>query len=262
MAASGETPSVSVDGMAVLLSVNVARPHTASYTDGLTGIDKRPAAGPVAVAAPGPLATESTPGSGVAGDSVYYREHGGDDQAVYAYAREDLDAWETELGRELAGGAFGENMTTKGLDVSGALIGERWRIGSAVVLEVTSPRIPCRTFAGWMAEQHWVKRFTLAAKPGAYFRVVVPGDIAAGDPIEVVSRPDHSVSVALLFRALTTQRELAPQMVPALGAMNPLHAEAVRGRLLTGRSLSRTIPPQAACPLPGNGGDVLSPPCA
>ena len=259
MAASTEALSVSVDSMPVLLSVNIARPHTASYTNGLTGIDKRPAAGPVAVAAPGPPGAESTSGSGIAGDSVYYREHGSDDQAVYAYAREDLDAWETELGRALAAGVFGENMTTKGLDVSGALIGERWRVGSTVVLEVTSPRIPCRTFAGWMAEEHWVKRFTLAAKPGAYFRVVVPGEIAAGDVIEIVSRPDHSVSVALLFRALTTRRELAPQMVPALGAMNPLHAEAIRERLLAARSLSRTIPTEAGRTPRGNGGDVLSP---
>jgi MOSC domain-containing protein YiiM len=226
--------------MGVLLSVNVACPHSAEYSSGQTGIDKRPVPGPVAVAAPGPSplgpgGPAATAGSGLAGDSVYFREHGGDHQAVYAYAREELDDWAAELGRELPGGVFGENMTTGGLDVSAALIGERWRVGADVVLEVTSPRIPCRTFAGWIGAEHWVKRFTLAARPGAYLRVIEGGDIRAGDSIEVVSRPGHSVSASMVFRALTTERELAPQLVPALGAMNPLHAEAIRARLPAGQ---------------------------
>ena len=173
--------------------------------------------------------------SASAGDSVYFREHGGDHQAVYAYAREELDAWAAELGRELPGGVFGENMTTSGLDVSGALIGERWRVGADVVLEVTSPRIPCRTFAGWIGAERWVKRFTLAARPGAYLRVIAGGDIRAGDSIEVVARPEHSVSASMVFRALTTERELAPKVIAALGAMNPLHAEAVLERLPAGQ---------------------------
>ena len=203
----------------VLLSVNAAHPHTAEHSGGPTGIDKRPVLGPVTVAAPGPSplgpdGPRATAGSGLVGDSVYYREHGGDHQAVYAYAREELDAWAAELGRELPGGVFGENMTTSGLDVSGALIGERWRVGADVVLEVTSPRIPCRTFAGWIGAEHWVKRFTLAARPGAYLRVIIGGKIRAGDMIEVVSQPGHSVSASLVFRALTTERELAPQVVP------------------------------------------------
>lgn len=222
--------------MGVLLSVNVARAHAAEYSGGPTGINKRPVYGPVTVAAPGPRGATATAGSGLAGDTVYYREHGGDHQAVYAYAREDLDAWAAELGRELPGGAFGENLTTSGLDVSGALIGEQWRVGPDVLLEVTSPRIPCRTFAGWIGAEHWVKRFTLAARPGAYLRVIVGGEIRAGDMIEVMSRPEHSVSASLVFRALTTERELTPQLVPALGAMNPLHAKAVRKRLPAGRS--------------------------
>lgn len=222
--------------MAVLLSVNVARPREASYADdGRTGIDKRPVTGPVSVTAPGPSGASRTAGSGVAGDSIFYRGHGGDHQAVYAYAREDLDAWAQELGRDLTGGMFGENMTTSGLDVSGALIGERWRCGSGVVLEVTSPRIPCRTFAGWMGEKHWVKRFTRAARPGAYLRVITPGSIAAGDGLEVVSRPPHEVSVAVLFRALTTERELLPRVRPALGTMNPALADDIRERIDAGR---------------------------
>ncbi|HEX6450588.1 MAG TPA: MOSC domain-containing protein [Trebonia sp.] len=226
--------------MAVLLSVNVARPHPANYTDDdLTGIDKRPMAGPASVTAPGlsPMGERGpvhTAGSGVAGDSVYFRGHGGDHQAVYAYAREDLDAWAEKLDRELTDGMFGENMTTSGLDVSGARIGERWRVGSRALLEVTSPRIPCRTFAGWIGEKQWVKRFTRAARPGAYLRVVTPGDIQAGDAIEVVSRPAHEVSVELLFRAMTTERGLLPQVLPATDAMNPLHAQEVRERLKAG----------------------------
>ncbi|HEX6521410.1 MAG TPA: MOSC domain-containing protein [Streptosporangiaceae bacterium] len=223
--------------MAVLASVNVARPLPADYTgDGRTGIDKRPVTGPVAVAAPGesPMGTRGpvrTTGSGVAGDSVYFRGHGGDYQAVYAYAREDLDAWAGELDRELTDGMFGENMTTSGLDMSGARIGERWRVGPRALLEVTSPRIPCRTFAGWIGEKQWVKRFTRAARPGAYLRVITPGDIQAGDAIEVVSRPAHEVSVELLFRAMTTEPGLLPRVLPAMDAMNPQHAQEVRSRL-------------------------------
>ncbi|BFO14604.1 hypothetical protein SHKM778_09920 [Streptomyces sp. KM77-8] len=110
------------------------------------------------------------------------RHHGGDDQAVYAMAREDLDAWERTLGRPLTNGVFGENLTTEGIDVSGALIGEHWAVGPEVVLEVTSGRIPCRTFQGHLGERGWVKRFTERGAPGAYFRVVRPGEIRAGTP--------------------------------------------------------------------------------
>ncbi|MFE7120799.1 MOSC domain-containing protein [Streptomyces sp. NPDC057654] len=204
-----------------LLTVNSGRPRTADYTDwdGGTGIDKRPVDGPVAVAAPGP---KGTGGSGVAGDAVCdRRHHGGDDQAVYAYAREDLDFWERELGRELAPGTFGENLTTAGIDVTGALVGERWRVGPDLLLEVTSPRIPCRTFAGWLEEKGWVRRFTLAGVPGAYLRVLEPGEIRAGDPVEIVHRPDHDVTVALLFRAVTTERELLPRVLAAGDALPP-----------------------------------------
>ncbi|MEU6286484.1 MOSC domain-containing protein [Streptomyces sp. NPDC046988] len=205
-----------------LLSVNLGRAKTVPYTDhpeGVTGIDKRPADGPVRVAAPGPKGIGA---SGLAGDTVCdTRHHGGEDQAVYAVAREDLDDWERELGRALPSGSFGENLTTTGLDVSGALIGERWRVGPDLLLEVTSGRIPCRTFQGHMGEQRWVKRFTEKAVPGAYFRVVEPGEIRAGDPVRIVHRPDHEVTVALQFRAVTTQRELLPRLLAAGGALHP-----------------------------------------
>nr|WP_205862936.1 MOSC domain-containing protein [Planosporangium thailandense] len=198
-----------------MISVNLAvpRPNPAKES-GVTGIDKRPVAGPVLVRAPGPK--DGGLGSGLVGDGIFDRvNHGGDDQAVYAYAREDLDAWEAELGRTLPNGAFGENLTTSGLDVTGALVGERWRVGEQVVLEVADVRIPCRTFADWMAEHGWVKRFTVRAVPGAYLRIIVPGEIRAGDPIEVVSRPEHDVTVGLTFRALTREPELLPRLLAA-----------------------------------------------
>ncbi|MET7700733.1 MOSC domain-containing protein [Streptomyces sp. NPDC005485] len=197
-----------------LLSVNIGRPHPNPWK-GLssTGIDKRPVDGPVAVTAPGPKGTGAV---GLAGDRVYdVKHHGGSDQAVYAYAREDLDGWEAELGRSLANGVFGENLTTLGLDVNGALIGERWRIGPDVVLEVSCSRIPCATFQGWLERDGWIKRFMQAARPGAYLRVIERGDIRAADPVEIVHRPDHDVTVELAFRAMTLQPELLPRLLVA-----------------------------------------------
>ncbi|MBT2441503.1 MOSC domain-containing protein [Streptomyces sp. ISL-36] len=200
-----------------VISVNAGPAKAVEYTDapsGTTGIDKRPIEGPVRVEAPGPRGVGA---SGVAGDAVCdLRFHGGDDRAVYAFAREDMDLWERELGRPLANGSFGENLTTLGLDVNGALIGERWRIGRDVVLEVTGGRIPCRTFAGFVAEQGWVRRFTgSTAGPGALLRVIEPGEFAAGDPVSVVHRPEHGVTVALLHRAATTERTLLPSTLVA-----------------------------------------------
>jgi MOSC domain-containing protein YiiM len=135
--------------------------------------------------------------------------------AVYAYAREDLDAWQADLGVPLSSGVFGENVTTVGLDVTGALTGERWRIGERVLLQVTVPRIPCRTFAGWMRRNGWVKTSTERAVPGAYLRVLEPGWIRPGDPIVVEHRPDHEVTIGLIFRALTTEPELLPRLLEA-----------------------------------------------
>ncbi|MEU0356318.1 MOSC domain-containing protein [Streptomyces cyaneofuscatus] len=210
-----------------LLSVNVGRPTpvpSAGGPGGLSGIDKRPFEGSVRVSDPGP---KGTGGSGLAGDAVCdLRHHGGSDQAVYAFAREELDAWERQLGgRELANGSFGENLTTVGVDVSGALIGERWRVGDGLLLEVTSGRIPCRTFADHIKEEKWVRRFTQEAATGAYLRVIEPGTIRAGDPVEIVHRPDHEVTAALQFRAVTTERTLLPSLLPAAPA---LHPEALR----------------------------------
>ncbi|MER7622477.1 MOSC domain-containing protein [Streptomyces sp. NPDC126503] len=200
-----------------LLTVNAGRAKAVDYTDapsGRTGIDKRPVDGPVRIESPGPGGAGA---SGVAGDDVCdLRFHGGADRAVYAFAREDLDRWERELGRELDNGSFGENLTLSGVDVNGALVGERWRIGDQVVLEVTGGRIPCRTFAGFLGEKGWVKRFTQSdAGPGALLRVIEPGEIRAGDPVAVVHRPGHEVTVAFLHRAATAERSLLPATLAA-----------------------------------------------
>jgi MOSC domain-containing protein YiiM len=165
------------------------------------------------VRVPGP---KGSGGSGLVGDQIAdLRHHGGDDAAVYAYAREDLDSWQGELGVELAAGVFGENLTTAGLDVTGARTGELWRVGEDALLQVTEPRIPCRTFAAWMERRGWIKAFTERGVPGAYLRVVEPGWIRAGDPVVVERRPDHEVTIGLIFRALTTDAELLPRLLEA-----------------------------------------------
>ncbi|MFE9255075.1 MOSC domain-containing protein [Streptomyces sp. NPDC006879] len=215
-----------------VLSVNLGKATRVDYTDnegGLTGIAKRPATGPVRFFAPGPKGIGA---SGVEGDDLCdQRHHGGDHQAVYAYAREDLDRWEGELGRPLPAGMFGENLTTWGVDVNGARIGERWQVGPEVVLEVASARIPCRTFAGWLGIRGWVKRFTQDNTPGAYLRVVRPGYVQAGDPVEVVHRPDHEVTVAFFFRAFTLERTLLPRTLAAGDALEPEAVEKVHSYL-------------------------------
>ena len=201
--------------MARIDSVNIGRPKPNPHKEiGWTGIGKQPTYGPIEVRAPGPKTTGL--GSGLVGDFIGDgKHHGGDDQAVYAFQREDLDEWERRLGRELPNGFFGENLTTLGLDVNDARIGERWRIGEEVVLQVTAPRIPCSTFRGWMGEKGWAKIFTAAGRPGAYLRVTAPGMIKAGDPIEIIDRPDHRVSITMMFKATTTERELLPQLLAA-----------------------------------------------
>ncbi|HYK68564.1 MAG TPA: MOSC domain-containing protein [Streptosporangiaceae bacterium] len=172
-----------------------------------SAIDKRPASGPVEV---GPL--------GLDGDTVADKvNHGGLEQAVYTYAREDLDFWTEQLSRELRNGMFGENITTAGIDVSAAQIGETWRVGS-VVLQVTAPRIPCTTFKAWMDEEPgWVKRFAAARRPGAYLRVLTPGTLTAGDDLVVLSRPDVAVTVAESMQAYYGDRELMGRLVAVEG---------------------------------------------
>ena len=193
-------------------SVNVGAPRPNPHKDVKnTGIDKRPVAGPVEVRDPGPK--RGGLGSGVVGDFIGdVAHHGGSDQALYAMQREDLDRWEQRLGRSLPNGFFGENLTTSGIDVNEALVGERWRLGDTVVVQVTDPRVPCSTFRGWVGEKGWLKTFTQDARPGAYLRILVPGTINGGDPITVVHRPEHDVTISLVYRAIMTEHELVPRL--------------------------------------------------
>jgi MOSC domain-containing protein YiiM len=217
-----------------VVSVNVARSARRLPRIRVpSGIGKQPVDHPVTVRDPGPKGTGL--GSGLAGDVIGDgRHHGGVDQAVYAYSREALDDWAALLGRPLRDGIFGENLTTAGVDVDGALLGEQWQIGATVVLAVTEPRIPCNTFRTWMDEPGWVKRFAAAERPGAYLRVVVGGEIVVGDSIEVVRRPDHGVSLAMVFRALIHDRSLLPAVA---AAGDDLTAE-LRSMVSSGRTFS------------------------
>lgn len=217
--------------MPKVLSVNVARARINPDPKGqsnITGIDKIPAADPVMVRAPGPM--HGGLGSGLVGDTIGNpKAHGGDDQAVYAYAREDLADWEARLHRTLSYGMFGENLTTEGIDVTNARIGEHWRIGTAgLVLEVSAPRTPCRTFSAFLNLSQWIKTFTQAGKPGAYLRVISPGTVQAGDDITIEHRPDHDVTIGLVFRARMTEPDLLPRLVRADALSAEIKAEVYR----------------------------------
>lgn len=171
----------------VIAACVVAELRADAGTVGVTAIDKRPIDGPIKV---GPWGLYAD----VQADRL---NHGGHDKAVYVYSEEDAAFWSAELGRDLAPGFFGENLRIEGLDPNDARIGERWRIGT-VELEVTGPRRPCQTFARWVGpenERGWVKRFTREARVGAYLRVIHGGQVAAGDPIEVLSVPDVAPTV-------------------------------------------------------------------
>jgi len=181
-----------------VLTVNITNVvHEGEWTgsEGKTGIDKRAAVGPVR------FANEE-----VVGDVVVDRNHhGGYDQAVYAYAREDADWWEKEIGQEISNGRFGENLTTSGIDVNRALIGERWKIGTSI-LEVSQPRIPCRVFAGFWQRPTLIKDFMAAGRPGTYLRIIQEGEISANDSIEIIFKPAHLVTIADLYAAKNGER--------------------------------------------------------
>lgn len=181
-----------------VLSINITSVvHQGEWTgsEGRTGIDKRSVVGSV-----------EFKNNGVAGDRIIDTNvHGGYDQAVYAYAREDAQWWEKVIGEEIPAGKFGENLTTEGIDVNAAFVGEQWKIGS-VILEVSQPRIPCRVFAGFWKRATLIKDFTQAGRPGAYLRIIQEGTAQAGDAIEVIYKPDHSVSISDLFSAKSGER--------------------------------------------------------
>lgn len=202
--------------MAILESVNVGRTVDVPWGQlKRSAIDKRPVTGPVEVRT-----------HGVDGDDIAdLVNHGGPDQAVYAYAAEDLETWSAQLGRELSPGQFGENLTTRGIDLTHAHAGDRWRIGGAL-LEIAGVRIPCSVFQGFLDEKQWVKRFTQGRLPGPYLRVLEEGPVRSGDTIEIVEHRDHGVTVDVMFRALTTERALIPDL-----ALEPRISSFVARRL-------------------------------
>src|SRR5437868_12113078 len=176
-----------------VISLNVGAPRRVEWRGEVvvTGIYKSPVTGRVALR-----------GVNLRGDDQADRSvHGGPDKAVYAYGAEDTEWWEAQLGRPLGAAAFGENLTTSGLPVSEAVIGERWAVGSTL-LEVAQPRLPCFKLGLRMGDPRFLKRFAAAGRPGAYLRVIREGDLGAGDAIEVISRPAHGVTSALVSRAL------------------------------------------------------------
>jgi MOSC domain-containing protein YiiM len=194
--------------MAHLRTVSVGRPKDVDWAGiGRTSIDKRPVTGPIKV-------TEL----GIDGDQVSdTQHHGGVEQAVLAYAREDLAFWEARLGVEIRDGQFGENLTTEGIDLNRAQVGTRLRIGD-VLLEICSIRTPCNDFKNWMGlngfdNTVWVKRFATERRPGPYLRVLETGTIAAGDAIEVVHEPSHGVTVEDMFVALNLDRSRLPELL-------------------------------------------------
>jgi MOSC domain-containing protein YiiM len=209
---NGRVLAVCVSG-ADLLPLPGKRPNR-------SGIDKRPVDGRVAV---GEL--------GLDGDvQVNRKYHGGEGQAVYAYAQEDADWWAAELGRDLPPGRFGENLRTRGLDLTNAVLGERWAVGTAL-LEVTACRIPCANFERFWNVPQLVRRFTAHGASGAYLRVLQTGEVGAGDAVEVVHRPDHGVTTGLLFRATTTQRHRIGEIAPALAHLPVKDQPKVAGRI-------------------------------
>ncbi|SDR80235.1 MOSC domain-containing protein YiiM [Nocardioides scoriae] len=204
-----------------IVSVNVGRPREFAWAGiGRTSIDKQPVTGPTYAAR-----------LGLEGDQVSdTQHHGGPDQAVYAFAREDLDLWAERLGREVRDGQFGENLTTRGIDVNEAELGERWQVGTAT-FEVASVRIPCNDFKNWQRlngydDKAWVRRFTEEGRPGPYLRVLQEGHVSAGDELRVVHQPGHGVTVATMFRALTTQRSLLPELLRVDGLVTEARRRA------------------------------------
>jgi MOSC domain-containing protein YiiM len=213
-------------GTVEAVNVGVPRPVELDGNTVWTAIWKHPVEGRV------PLHGVNLRGDDQADRTV----HGGPDKAVYAYAAEDTGWWESELGRPLGPGAFGENLTTRGIAVSQAVIGERWTVGSTL-LEVAQPRLPCFKLGLRMGDPRFLKRFAGAGRPGAYLRVIREGDLGAGDAIEVESRPAHGVTSALVSRAILGEPELlavarqAPELPGALRDWMQSRAErrAARG---------------------------------
>jgi MOSC domain-containing protein YiiM len=172
-------------------SVNVgkARRLEGPSFNGETGIFKEAVAGPIQV---GSL--------GLQGDDVLNGKfHGGPDQAVYAYRQEDYDWWSEQLGRTIAPGTFGDNLTLSGISTPDLTVGSRLTF-DAVTLEVTAPRIPCNTLAERMGDPRFARQFIQAERPGIYFRVLATGSLQAGDTFTIENFDGDAVSTLEMFR--------------------------------------------------------------
>ena len=226
-----------VEGPRLVLSVNVGQPRDVRDGGGLTrtAIWKQPVAGRVQVRA-----------TNIVGDSqADLTVHGGPDKAVYAYASEDTAWWSAQLGRPLGAGVFGENLTTAGVDLSEALIGEQWAIGSAVC-EIAQPRVPCYKLGLRFDDRLMPRRFAAAGRPGAYLRVLTEGDVGPADRVRVVHRPKHGVSVGFVATAYHHDHHLAARLldVPELPESWTRWAQAFTAR--AGRSPSSSPSPAPA----------------
>jgi MOSC domain-containing protein YiiM len=191
-----------------VLSVNVGQAREFEYNrrPAKSAIWKSPVAGRIAAR-----------GVNLEGDEQADRKaHGGPDKAIYAYAIEDARWWEQELGRSLQYGEFGENLTTQGIAVNDAIVGERWEIGTTV-LEVSEPRVPCWRLGVRMSDERFPRRFTLALRPGTYLRIIVEGYLGAGDEIRVIERPDHDVTIRDVFRIYTHDRNEIARLIAIPG---------------------------------------------
>lgn len=216
-----------------ILSVNVGQPREDLGGYGIpTGHDKRPVEC-IRVSDPGPRTPDGPRSSGVEGDFVGdRRNHGGTDKAVYAVGREDLDLWGERLGMTLGAGWMGENLTTVGRDLNACVVGERWRIGD-VLLQVSVPRIPCRTFQRVVGRPGWIKEFTQAGGAGTYLRVLQPGLLEPGMSVEVVEVPAHGVTMREAFWARTTRPDLANCVLTAADFLASDLREKLEARVTT-----------------------------
>jgi len=198
-----------------LLSVNLGKAELLSGAKDpyLSGIAKRPVEGSVRIGA-----------EGLEGDAVCdSRYHGGPDQAVYLFGAADSAWWEAELGRSLAPGTFGENLTISDWESAGAAVGDRFSIGG-VTLEVTSPRVPCATLSSHMGDSAFLKKFRLAERPGVYCRVIREGEVRAGDEVCYEPLTGEPLGVLELYRdafspakdAATLRRHLAAPLAVRL----------------------------------------------
>jgi MOSC domain-containing protein YiiM len=199
--------------------VNVGIPRTVPFEGNTvtTSIWKSPVAERVRVA-----------GVNVEGDDQADRSvHGGVDKAIYAYASEDYSWWKTELDRDFPPGTFGENITTSEMNVTDAEIGERWRVGTTL-LEVSQPRMPCFKLGIRMGDKGFPRRFSIARRPGAYLRIIEPGDVAAGDPVERVSAPGHGVTVGEMAYIYYAEQARASELLLAPQLPDPWREWAVK----------------------------------